>query len=143
MNLMNNNQMHRGNENPTLMTEENHEKNPRQVGRHRDSNQGPPECESRALPRSHLARYNQFCLPLCAPITQWVWVRSPVGTSLMVEVFFICKTNVRKLQPHKVLEYHLAVIIILSYSPCQNEWVREWSVVFHVCVASEVAPALS
>ena len=28
-------------------------KNPSQVGRHRDSNQGPPECESRALPRSH------------------------------------------------------------------------------------------
>ena len=27
-----------------------------QVGRHRDSNPGPPECESRALPRSHLAR---------------------------------------------------------------------------------------
>ena len=31
-------------------------KNPSQVGRHRDSNQGPPECESHALPRSHLAR---------------------------------------------------------------------------------------
>ena len=32
-------------------------KTPRQVGRHRDSNRGPPEWESRALPRSHLARY--------------------------------------------------------------------------------------
>ena len=32
-------------------------KNPKQVGRHRDSNPEPSECESRALPRSHLARY--------------------------------------------------------------------------------------
>ena len=32
-------------------------KNLNQVGRPRDSNPGPPECESRALPRSHLARY--------------------------------------------------------------------------------------
>ena len=31
------------------------------VGRHRDSNQGPPECESRALLRSHLARYLIYC----------------------------------------------------------------------------------
>ena len=31
-------------------------KNPSQVGRHRDWNSGPPECESHALPRSHLAR---------------------------------------------------------------------------------------
>ena len=29
-------------------------KNPSQVGRHRDLNQEPLECESRALPRSHL-----------------------------------------------------------------------------------------
>ena len=36
-------------------------KNPNQVGRHRDLNPGPPECESRALPRSHLARYVQYC----------------------------------------------------------------------------------
>ena len=40
------------------MIEENHEKTPSQVGRHRDFNQGPPECESRALPRSHLAMRN-------------------------------------------------------------------------------------
>ena len=58
MKLMNDGQMDRGNENPTqhlpLMTEENHEKNPSQVDRHRDSNPGPPECEARALPRSSL-----------------------------------------------------------------------------------------
>ena len=36
-------------------------KKPSQVGRHRDSNPGPPECEFRALPRIHLARcYTQF-----------------------------------------------------------------------------------
>ena len=43
---MNNGQMDRGDENPTqafaLMIEENHEKNPSQVGQHRDLNQGPP-----------------------------------------------------------------------------------------------------
>ena len=31
-------------------------KTPSQVGGHRDLNPRPPECESRALPRSHLAR---------------------------------------------------------------------------------------
>ena len=31
-------------------------KTPSQVGRHWDLNPGSPECESRALPRSHLAR---------------------------------------------------------------------------------------
>ena len=36
-------------------------KNLSQVGRHRDLNPGHPECESRALPRSHLARYVQDC----------------------------------------------------------------------------------
>ena len=36
-------------------------KKPSQVGRHRDSNPGPPECESRALPRSHLARLLKSC----------------------------------------------------------------------------------
>ena len=36
------------------MIEENHEKIS-QVGRHRDLTPGPPECESRALPRSQLA----------------------------------------------------------------------------------------
>ena len=30
-------------------------KNPSQVGRHRDLNQGPPQFESHVLPRSHLA----------------------------------------------------------------------------------------
>ena len=33
-------------------------------------------------------------------------------------VFRHCKTNVGKLYAHKVPEYYLAVIIILSYSPC-------------------------
>ena len=32
-------------------------KNLNQDGRGRDLNPGPPECEPRALPRSHLARY--------------------------------------------------------------------------------------
>ena len=59
MNLINNGQMDRGNEkaNPefALMIEENHEKTC-QDGRHRDLIPGLPECESRALPRSHIAR---------------------------------------------------------------------------------------
>ena len=36
------------------------EENPGQVDRHRDLNQGAPECESRALPRSHFARLMWF-----------------------------------------------------------------------------------
>ena len=35
-------------------------KNLNQVGRPRDLNPGPPECESRALPRSQLARFVLF-----------------------------------------------------------------------------------
>ena len=54
---MNNGQMDRGNENPIQhMPYGKPRKNPSQVGRHRDSNPGPPECESRTIPRSHLAR---------------------------------------------------------------------------------------
>ena len=59
MNLMNNGQMDRGNENPTQHLPwwlRKITKNLSQVGRHRDLNPGPPECESRALRRSHLAR---------------------------------------------------------------------------------------
>ena len=49
------------------------------------------------------------------PVMQWAWVRSSVRTSFLGEVslwfFLTCKTNVRKLQAHKVPEYHLAIII--------------------------------
>ena len=54
-----NGQMGRGNENTTQHLPwwlRKPRKNLSQVGRHRDLNPGPPECESRALPRSHLAR---------------------------------------------------------------------------------------
>ena len=77
-------------------------------------------------------------------------VRSPVETNFLGEVFprlfLTCKTNVRKVYAHKVTAYHVAVIIILSYSPCTLlEWMGEWilRIVFHVRVVSEVAPALS
>ena len=56
----------------------------------------------------------------CALVTQRVRVRSPVGTGFLGEVsgfFLTCKTNVRKLQAPKVPEYHLAVVIIIPYSP--------------------------
>ena len=64
----------------------------------------------------------------CAPVTQRTRVRSPVGRSSWVRFFgffLTCKTNVRKLQAHNVPEYHLTVNHP-SYSPCQNERVREW-----------------
>ena len=60
---MNNGQMDRGNENPTQYSPcwlRKTTKTPSQVGRHRHSNQGPPECESRALPWNHLARFFFF-----------------------------------------------------------------------------------
>ena len=53
--------------NPTFVFENNYclsyfkieetTKNLNQAGRTRDLNPGPPECESRALTRSHLGRY--------------------------------------------------------------------------------------
>ena len=46
------------------MIEENHKKKPSQVGRHWDLNPVPPECESRALPRSHLAPCSAVLLGL-------------------------------------------------------------------------------
>ena len=48
-------------------------KNPSQVGRHRDSNPGPTECESRALPRSHLVRYQQYYMPSQHMYCEKVW----------------------------------------------------------------------
>ena len=58
----------------------------------------------------------------CAPVIQQTRVWSPVGTSLFpgrgfFGVFPHRKTNVRELLAHKLPGYHLAVIIIVSYSP--------------------------
>ena len=56
----------------------------------------------------------------CALVTQQAWVRSPVGTSFLGEVFLgfflTCKTNVGKLSAPKVPKYHLAIIIIPNHS---------------------------
>ena len=41
-----------------------------------------------------------------------------LGQVSWVGFFLTCKTNFRKLYAHKDPKYHLAVIIILSYSPC-------------------------
>ena len=54
------------------------------------------------------------------PPRAMVRVGSYVNTALPT-----CKTNVKKLLAHKVPEYQLAVIIILSYLPRSNEWVHE------------------
>ena len=75
----------------------------------------------------------------CALVTQRARVRSPVGTGFLGEVFseffLTCKTNVP--------EYHLAVAIIIPYSPCWDDCVCALvCIVFHVCAVSEVAPAL-
>ena len=61
----------------------------------------------------------------CALVTQRARVRSSVGTGFLGEVFSVffltCKTNVRKLYAPKVPEYHLADVIIISYSPCWDD----------------------
>ena len=53
----------------------------------------------------------------CAPVTQRTRVRSPVGTSFLGGVFSVVFPHLldkcRKLYHHKVLEYILAVIILL------------------------------
>ena len=46
---------------PSICIDDCEKKNLSQVGRHRDLNQGPPECESRALPLRHLTRWRSFC----------------------------------------------------------------------------------
>ena len=64
MNLMNNGQwivVMKIQPSICLMIEENHEKTCK-VDRHRDLNPGPPECESRVLPWSHLSRFILFLL---------------------------------------------------------------------------------
>ena len=80
----------------------------------------------------------------CAPVTQRAPVRFLIGTSFLGEVFsgfsLTCKTNVRNLQAHKVPDYHLAVIIIISYSPCSNEWVYKWCVSSLMFVLSRRCP---
>ena len=57
----------------------------------------------------------------CALVTQRARVRSPVGTGYLGEVFsgffLTYKANLRKLQASKVPEYHLALVIIIPYSP--------------------------
>ena len=61
-------------------------KNLNQVGRPRDLNPGPPECESRPLPRSHFARWFYF---------SWLFIvsfhyKSCEGIKLMIVTFDIC-----------------------------------------------------
>ena len=71
----------------------------------------PPQCRT-YIPWDLQHKY----LLVSVLVTQRARVRSPVGTSFLGEVFseffLTCKTNVRKLQAHKVPEYHLAIIII-------------------------------
>ena len=68
----------------------------------------------------------------------------PVGTGFLGEVFswffLTCKTNVGKLQAHKVPEYHLAAVIIIPYSPCWYEWVCAWCVSYYMFVLSRRWP---
>ena len=56
------------------------------------------------------------------------------GQVSQVRFFPHLQTNIRKLQAHKVPKYHLAIIIILSYSPCSNEWVCECCVYHLSCL---------
>ena len=80
----------------------------------------------------------------CALVTQRARVRSPVGTSFLGEVFsgfFLTgKTNVGKLQAHKVPEYHLAAVIIIPYLPCLYEWVCAWCILYFMFVLTRRWP---
>ena len=63
---------------------------------------------------------------VCTPVTQWAWVRSPVGTSFLGEVFWDFSSPVRQMlgsfSPPKVPEYHLAVIIISIIIHYGRQW---------------------
>ena len=64
-------------------------KNPSQVGRHRDLNPGHPECESRALPRSHLARSLSNCYAFCRVTVHFCLLYSFVNRINGDPLFFI------------------------------------------------------
>ena len=59
----------------------------------------------------------------CAPVTQRVRVRSPVGTGFLGEVFsgffLLLKDKCREALGPKVPEYHLAIIIIITHHSLQ------------------------
>ena len=61
-------------------------KNLSQVGRHRDLNPGPPECESRALPRSHLARLKNINLSHTLKKKKYIYI-FPVLLSYFAGVY--------------------------------------------------------
>ena len=80
----------------------------------------------------------------CALVTQRARVRSPVGRGFLGEgfsgFFLTCQTNVRKLQAPKVPEYHLAVVIIIPYSPCWDDCVCAWCVLSFMFLLSRRWP---
>ena len=61
----------------------------------------------------------------CALVTQRARVRSPVGTGFLSEVFLGISLPVRQMsgnfRPPRSPEYHLAVVIIIPYSPCWDD----------------------
>ena len=62
------------------------------------------------------------------------------GQVSWVRFFLTSKTNVRKLQAPKVPEYHLAVVIIIPYSPCWDDCVCVWCVLSFMFVLSRRWP---
>ena len=80
----------------------------------------------------------------CAVVTQRARVRSPVGTGFLGEVFFgvfphlsdKCQETLGSQGP----EYHLAVVFIIPYSPCWDDWVYAWCVLSFMFVLSRRWP---
>ena len=81
----------------------------------------------------------------CAPVTQRARVRSPVGTGFLGEVFFgVFFSPVRQISGNfrhpKVPDYQLAVVFIVPYSPCWDDWVCAWCVLSLTFVLSRRWP---
>ena len=77
----------------------------------------------------------------CVLVTQRALVWSPIATDFLGEVFsgffFTCQETFR---PPKVPDYHLAVVIIIPYSPCWDDWVCAWRVLSFMFVLSRRWP---
>ena len=82
-------------------------KNLNQVGRPRDLNPGPPECESRALPRRHLARLKFFIIANRKNLIK----ENITAKQLLSLTFVYYKNLINKDIPRKFLAYYCKFII--------------------------------
>ena len=101
-------------------------KNLSQVGPHRDLNPGNPECESRTLPRSHLARWINFIVEILLTI-------KPALCSLQISIKkgimfnILCMAVVRELR-HIILLDFIVLLISLYFSYLWSDYSLKYGI---------------